>query len=216
MVTTASQKVEIVVSVVTLQPCRHAFTVRGESRLGAGKAKSKNREVQNWECPPFAKNAKVGPPRFALASKGGPPASAFSQHGDGRRPDRPVDGQMRPSLREDRGKRKQVPPLRRRMRSGSGRNDKARAWRWLRCGRNDNRWEYFHSEKPGAGGEVGVVKDSGVREPGWPILCAFCKGWAVRTADPENFPTEAIGRILSLCLDLHPSTSCGPLPTSAL
>ena len=32
---------------------------------------------------------------------------------------------MRPSLREHRGKRKQVPPLRRRMRSGSGRNDKS-------------------------------------------------------------------------------------------
>jgi len=32
---------------------------------------------------------------------------------------------MRPSLREHRGKRKQVHPLRRRMRSGSGRKDKS-------------------------------------------------------------------------------------------
>ena len=56
-------------------------------------------------------------------------------HADGRHPDRPADGRMRPSLREHRGKRKQIPPLRRRMRSGSGRNER------------NNGWEYFHSGK---------------------------------------------------------------------
>jgi hypothetical protein len=65
-----------------------------------------------------------------------------------------VDGRMRPSLRGHRGKRKQVPPLRRRMRYGSGRNDKARASCWLRFGRNDNRWEHFHSGKTVDGRDV--------------------------------------------------------------
>ena len=45
MVTTASQKVEIIASVIALQAFPHAFTVKGESRIGARKAKSKSQRV---------------------------------------------------------------------------------------------------------------------------------------------------------------------------
>jgi hypothetical protein len=62
MVATAGQKVEIVMAVIAIQAFRHSLTVKGESRIGARKAKSKSRGVHIWECPPLAKNAKDGPP----------------------------------------------------------------------------------------------------------------------------------------------------------
>ena len=44
------------------QAFRHSLIVKGESRIGARKAKSKSRGVHIWECPLIAKDAKRGPP----------------------------------------------------------------------------------------------------------------------------------------------------------
>ena len=46
----------------------------------------------------------------------------------------------------------------------------------------------FILKKPGADGELGVVKDSGVREPGWPILSrSLRKGGQSTLSIPWDF-----------------------------
>ena len=72
----------------------------------------------------------------------------------------------------------------------------------------------FILKKPGADGELGVVKDSGVREPGWPILSrSLRKGWAKHTVDPLGFRLSHCTPNLHLAALGHRlKASPGPLP----
>src|SRR6476620_11150388 len=62
MITTACEKMQVPVAVIALEAFGHAFTVRAARPPRARKKKSKSQGVRNWECPPFANNAKDGPP----------------------------------------------------------------------------------------------------------------------------------------------------------
>jgi hypothetical protein len=62
VITTAREKMQMIVAVIALQALGHAFTVRVRGVLRDEKRKSEALGIQNWECPPFAKNAKDGPP----------------------------------------------------------------------------------------------------------------------------------------------------------
>jgi hypothetical protein len=53
------------------------FLIKADAVLDGIKSTPKAYAVRIWEGPPFAKNAKDGPPRIMVASKGAPPAFAL-------------------------------------------------------------------------------------------------------------------------------------------